>query len=150
MISVQDTSSYTAWITASLVVSAGCLPLVTWADDTIKIDTIPFQVEIAETATERERGLMYRTQLPESHGMLFIQPEAKPVGFWMKNTYLPLDILYFDSTGQLIELYANVPPCTAPACPIYASTAAVKYILEIKGGSVSRLGLKLGARLQFD
>jgi len=48
MISVQDTSSYTAWITASLVVSAGCLPLVTWADDTIKIDTIPFQVEIAD------------------------------------------------------------------------------------------------------
>jgi len=131
-------------------VTVAFLPLLSLAATLIRVNDIPLQVELAETAAERQRGLMWCTHLPDDHGMLFIQPEAAPAAFWMKNTYIPLDILYFDSDGQLIELFTNVPPCTTPECPIYASKTAVKYILEINAGSAQRLGLQPGAKLDLN
>lgn len=115
----------------------------------VLVGTTPFTVELARTLQERQQGLMYRTHLPEGHGMLFIQPAAAPVAFWMKNTYIPLDLLYFDAHGRLLEIHANVPPCTTPRCPTYPSTAPVKYILELNGRSAARLGLKPGDRLSL-
>ncbi|MFO1431165.1 MAG: DUF192 domain-containing protein [Candidatus Competibacteraceae bacterium] len=115
----------------------------------IRVDNTRFHVEIAQTLQERQQGLMFRTQLPLDHGMLFIQPQAAPAAFWMKNTYIPLDLLYFDSTGRLQEIHAEVPPCTVPECPSYVSNGPIKYILELNAGSAQRLGLKPGAQLHL-
>jgi uncharacterized membrane protein (UPF0127 family) len=115
----------------------------------IRVGDARFQVELARSLKERQRGLMFRSHLPKGHGMLFIQPEATPAAFWMKNTYLNLDILYFDSAGRLREIFANVPPCVTPRCPLYASKGPIKYILEINGGSAARLGISPGDRLRF-
>jgi uncharacterized membrane protein (UPF0127 family) len=116
----------------------------------LRVDNARFHVEIAETAQERQQGLMFRTHLPAERGMLFIQPEATPAAFWMKNTYIPLDLLYFDSAGRLLEIHADVPPCTTPSCPAYVSNGPIKYILEINAGSARRLGLQPGARLHWE
>jgi len=115
----------------------------------IRVDNSRFHVEIAETLQERQQGLMFRTSLPPDHGMLFIQPQTAPTSFWMKNTYIPLDLLYFDSDGRLLEIHAETPPCTVPACPSYSSDGPIKYILELNAGSAQRLGLKPGARLHL-
>lgn len=116
----------------------------------ISVGDARFQVELARTRTERQRGLMFRSHLPEGHGMLFIQPDGTPAAFWMKNTYLHLDILYFDKAGHLREIFANVPPCVTPRCPTYVSKGPVKYILEINGGSAARLGISPGDRLRLE
>ncbi len=115
----------------------------------IGVGAARFRVEIADSEQERRQGLMFRTQLPEDGGMLFIQPTAGPATFWMKNTYIPLDLLYFDSAGRLLEIHAETPPCTTLSCPTYSSNGAVKYILELNAGSARRLNLQPGARLQF-
>jgi uncharacterized membrane protein (UPF0127 family) len=119
-------------------------------DTEIAVGSTRFQVELARTPQERRRGLMFREQLPEGHGMLFVQPEPAPARFWMKNTYIPLDLLYFDDSGELLEIMADVPPCTTPLCPTYDVSVPVKYILEINAGSAAELGLVRGDRLQLD
>ncbi len=116
----------------------------------IRVGNARFHVEIAETAQERQQGLMFRTHLPKDQGMLFIQPEAAPAAFWMKNTYIPLDLLYFDSAGRLLEIHADVPPCITPSCPAYVSKGPIKYILEINAGNARRLGLQPSARLHWE
>lgn len=116
----------------------------------ISVGSARFQVELALSQKERQRGLMFRSHLPEGRGMLFIQPEATPAAFWMKNTYLNLDILYFDGAGRLKEIFANVPPCVNFPCPTYVSQGPIKYILEINGGSAERLGLAPGDQLQLE
>ena len=123
--------------------------------DAVKLEPVTvgsavFQVEMARTAQERERGLMFRTELPKDRGMLFVQSPG-PAMFWMKNTYIPLDLLYFDADGRLLQIEANVPPCTTPSCPIYPSeTATVRYVLEINAGEAARRGIRVEDRLRLE
>ena len=114
----------------------------------VTVGSATFQVEIAQTAQDRQRGLMFRRELPREQGMLFVQPPG-PAIFWMKNTYIPLDLLYFNSDRRLLQILADVPPCVTPNCPIYPSqTATVRYILEINAGEAARRGIQVGDRLQ--
>ncbi|TVR65842.1 MAG: DUF192 domain-containing protein, partial [Candidatus Competibacteraceae bacterium] len=93
---------------------------------------------MARTVQERARGLMFRRELPRDQGMLFVQPPG-PAVFWMKNTYIPLDLLYFDAEGRLRQIVAEAPPCAATPCPTYPSeTANIRYILEINAGEAAR------------
>lgn len=132
-------------LTVLAVESADALEL-----ERVTVGPAMFQVEMARTAQERERGLMYRRELSEDRGMLFVQSPG-PAVFWMKNTYIPLDLLYFDAEGRLSQIEANVPPCTTPDCPIYPSaTATVKYILEINAGEAVRRGIQVGDRLRLE
>ncbi|MCC6136668.1 MAG: DUF192 domain-containing protein [Candidatus Contendobacter sp.] len=113
----------------------------------VTVGPATFQVEIAQTTAERRQGLMFRRELPPDQGMLFVQPPG-PALFWMKNTTIPLDLLYFDPEGRLLQIMAEAPPCKTPDCPIYSSTAAtVRYILEINAGEAARRGIQLGDRL---
>lgn len=115
----------------------------------ISVGPATFQVEMAQTDEDRGRGLMFRREMPADQGMLFVQPVG-PAMFWMKNTYIPLDLLYFDADGRLLQIQASTPPCTTPQCPIYASAAGnVRYILEINGGEAARRGIQPGDRLQL-
>lgn len=109
-----------------------------------------YQVEIASNDAQRARGLMFRDELPPGRGMLFIHDREEPQAYWMKNTRIPLDILYFDNGRRLVSQQRDVPPCSAgDRCPPYPSTAPARYVLEVNAGEAARLGLENGAELRF-
>lgn len=109
-----------------------------------------FNVEIADSEAERNRGLMFRDQLPADAGMLFLYDAEQPLAFWMKNTRIPLDILYFDQERRLVSARKGVPPCSlGDRCPPYPSTAPAIYVLELNAGTAARLGVADGDELVF-
>ncbi|MGH8281993.1 MAG: DUF192 domain-containing protein, partial [Gammaproteobacteria bacterium] len=77
---------------------------------------------------------------------LFMFPDSGPRYFWMKNTLIPLDIIFFDAHKRLINVSADTPPCKADPCPTYASAAPAEYVLELNAGMAAKLGLKPGER----
>ena len=109
-----------------------------------------FSVEFATDDASREHGLMMRTKLAPDHGMLFVFPYQAPQGFWMKNTLIPLDILYFDRDRRLVSTQSNVPPCKADPCPVYPSSAPARYVLELSAGTAHRIGVQVGDELKID
>ncbi|MEZ5464019.1 MAG: DUF192 domain-containing protein [Lysobacteraceae bacterium] len=107
-----------------------------------------YSVEIADDDAERARGLMYRDKLADDHGMLFLFEHEGPQSFWMMNTHIPLDILYFDTEWRLVSVSRNTPPCSSGVnCPSYPSKGPAKYVLELKAGQAKAAGLKKGDRL---
>ena len=109
-----------------------------------------FAVEVADDDAERARGLMFRDALAPGHGMLFIHEREEPQAYWMKNTKIPLDILYFDNARKLVAQQRDVPPCSAGnACPPYPSNAPARYVLELNAGEAAKLKLQDGAELTF-
>lgn len=109
-----------------------------------------FSVEIADTAEEHALGLMYRDSMPADHGMIFLFPNEAPRRFWMKNTRIPLDIMYFDKDLKLVSISADTPPCRVSNCPSYPSKAPAQYVLELNGGVAASLGVKVGDSLTLD
>lgn len=107
---------------------------------------IEIQVEIADTPDERSRGLMFRTELPAERGMLFIFEEPEILSFWMKNTLLPLDILFLDGAGRIVA-QATMEPCQADPCLTYTSATAARYALEVPSGFIQKYGVGQGWRL---
>lgn len=105
-----------------------------------------FSVEIADDAAERAMGLMHREHLPKSHGMLFIyEKEQTKLAFWMRNTLIPLDLLYIDSAGIVQEIHENAIPLDETPIPSNGPRLAV---LEINGGLARAMGIKEGAQIQ--
>jgi len=109
-----------------------------------------FSVELATNEAAREHGLMMRTSLAPDRGMLFVFPDTAPRGFWMKNTLIPLDILYFDAQRKLVSAQRDVPPCKADPCPIYPSAGAARYVLELSAGTARRIGARKGETLTIE
>lgn len=107
-------------------------------------------VEMARTPEEQAKGLMFRTTLEENAGMLFLFEKPQALHFWMKNTLIPLDILYLDESGTILNI-VRMKPCLReiPICPSYPSEGLAKYALEINAGEASKLGLKPGQDLQL-
>jgi uncharacterized membrane protein (UPF0127 family) len=109
--------------------------------------------EVAQTQEQLNKGLMYRTELANDHGMLFVFSQEYPWPFWMKNTLIPLDIIWIDKAKQIVYLQKNLSPCpkNASHCPTYGPPASVKskYVLELNSGQIDKLGLKLKQRLDF-
>ncbi|MCI2243008.1 DUF192 domain-containing protein [Xanthomonas sp. PPL568] len=109
-----------------------------------------YQVELAQNDATRARGLMFRDQMDADHGMLFIHDREEPQAYWMKNTKIPLDILYFDNQRKLVAQQRDVPPCSAgDACPPYPSNAPARYVLELNAGQAEQLKLQDGTELRF-
>ena len=107
-------------------------------------------VEIADDDAERARGLMFRDALGSGQGMLFVFPDEQPRSFWMMNTRIPLDILYFDTERVLVTQQRDVPPCSAGnACPQYPSDEPARYVLELNAGEAARLELQDGTELML-
>ena len=104
--------------------------------------TFAFSVEIADTEAERARGLMFRTDLPRDAGMLFLFDDEAPRAFWMENTPLPLDMLFFDGQGRLCGLVERAEPFTRTP---RESGCRAKAVLEINGGLSEALGIRQGA-----
>lgn len=131
---------------AALMTLAGCANGAPW----VKIGGERYAVEIADDDAERARGLMFRDALAEGHGMLFIHDREEPQSYWMKNTRIPLDILYFDDKLALVAQQRDVPPCSlGDACPPYPSGAPARYVLELNAGEAARLRLQDGAVLEL-
>lgn len=110
------------------------------------------EVEIAATEAQRQVGLMNRTALDENKGMLFIFQSEGYMNFWMKNTLIPLDMLFIDSTGHISHIVHDARPCTAALdqdCPKYNSAASVKYVLEINAGLAQQWQLGEGDRVTW-
>ncbi len=108
-----------------------------------------FAVELAKTTAQRELGLMHRERLADDAGMLFMFPKPGIAGFWMKETLVPLDIIWIDHTQTIQAMFLNLLPCPAEPCEVYRPDVVIPYVLEIPGGSAAALGLKEGDKLEF-
>ena len=109
-----------------------------------------YQVEVADDQESRARGLMFRESMPAGHGMLFVHEREDWLAYWMKNTLIPLDILYFDAERRLVGQQRGVPPCPpATRCATYPSQAPAMFVLELNAGEAERLGLEDGTALTF-
>ena len=104
-------------------------------------------VEVSDDLEESMRGLMFRKHLPGNAGMLFAYYDEKPRTFWMKNTLIPLDMIFVDGSSKIIEIKENVPPCAQDECPTYPSKEPAQYVLEANAGFVQEKGIKVGDRL---
>ena len=113
-------------------------------------NTYQISVEIADTETLRALGLMHRKQLPKDHGMLFVYPDQAIRGVWMKNTLIPLDILFLSDNGKVISMLRNLPPCKQEPCPISVSTDKAQYMLELNADFIDEHQIKTGQRLLLD
>ena len=139
----------------SLVFAASILALAgnacsTPGDHSVELAGQRFNVEVADDFDERARGLMYRESMPEDHGMLFVHEREEPLAYWMKNTRIALDILYFDAERRLVSIQHRVPTCSAgDRCPSYPSRGPAKYVLELNAGRSEGLGLKPGDTIRF-
>jgi uncharacterized membrane protein (UPF0127 family) len=103
-----------------------------------------FSVDLSETQEKQALGLMFRDSMPQDHGMLFIFPRESPRSFWMKNTRISLDILYFDGQLALVSMSENTLPCRTQQCPAYPSSGPARYVLELNAGKAAELGVKPG------
>ena len=105
-----------------------------------------FQLELAHTPKTRAKGLMHRQHLAENGGMLFIWPDTATRLFWMKNTPVSLDMLFFDQTGRLVYLHPSAVPYSLQTI---SSLQPVKYVAEIRGGYAQRHAIEAGAYLNI-
>ena len=123
---------------------SGCASAGSW----VELGGQRYHVEVADDDAERARGLMFRDELASGSGMIFVHDREEPQAYWMKNTKIPLDILYFDNARKLVAQQRDVPPCSAgDACPPYPSNAPARYVLELNAGEAAKLKLENGAEL---
>ncbi len=104
-----------------------------------------FSVDLAQTAAERSRGLMFVEDMPRSQGMFFIFPRALPRSFWMHNTLIPLDIIFADARGVVVSIAADAIPMDRTSL---LSGEPAKFVLEINGGLAAQLGITPGAEFR--
>ncbi|MDE1811407.1 MAG: DUF192 domain-containing protein [Thaumarchaeota archaeon] len=121
---------------------------------TIKIDDKVLTVQIAETDAQKVRGLMFQNELPDDQGMIFVFSQAQVVPIWMLNMQFPLDIIWFDSNGNVIHIEKNVQPCksaleTATCTVQNADGKMAKYVLEVTGGFTDKFHITESSKMQI-
>ncbi|MCP9455720.1 MAG: DUF192 domain-containing protein [Nitrospira sp.] len=110
------------------------------------------QAEVADTPLKRARGLMYRDQLDKNHGMLFVFDQPQAWGFWMKNTKIPLDMIWIDAQKRVVHVERHVPICTKTddSCPLYKPNSEdAMYVLELAAGAAEEYKIEKNSRLEF-
>jgi uncharacterized protein len=121
------------------------------AQPKVQIETakgeVSFQVEVAATPEKREVGLMYRRELPADHGMLFIFPAERVNSFWMKNTPIPLDMIFIGRERKIVGIVHETVPFSLDGRSVSVPS---QYVLEINGGLSRRYGFKAGDVVKFD
>jgi uncharacterized membrane protein (UPF0127 family) len=141
-------SPLVAFLAAVLVLSSA-LAAASQSLDKLEITTgsghHEFSVEVVNDEAGRERGLMYRRYLPVDRGMLFDFKEEAPVAFWMKNTFIPLDMIFISRQGVVTNIVANAEPFSERLIP---SGGPIYSVLEINGGLAARIGLRVGDRVK--
>lgn len=118
--------------------------LLACTSPSVVFDNVSFDVEMAQTSEERAKGLMFRESMPENHGMLFVFEEDAPRSFWMKNTLIPLDMIFIDGNMTVVDV-KNAVPCKEDPCSTYSAHGT--YVLEINAGLAEKYGIKAGSRM---
>ena len=108
---------------------------------TVTIAEKPFTAEVATSEAERAKGLMGRENLPDNYGMWFVFPKTGQEQFWMKDTYIPLDLIYVDENMKVVYIIKNAVP---ESVTLLTSSAPFKYVLEVNAGETDELGIKAG------
>ena len=108
-----------------------------------------FDVEIADTLKKKEMGLMNRDYLAPEDGMLFIFENEEIHNFWMKNTLIPLDMIWINENKKIIYIEKNADPCKIEQCELFGPNEKAKYVLEINGGLTEGIGVKTGDEIEF-
>ena len=106
-----------------------------------------FDVELAMTAQERAIGLMYKEHLDLDKGMLFVFSNSARHSFWMKNTLIPLDIIWINKNQEVVYISKNTQPCKSISCPVIRSDQEALYVLEINAGLINQIGLSTGDKV---
>ena len=139
-------------LAAGLAVWLGVRPdadEIAFAEDRLTVETATvsydFAVELATTPEQHRQGLMYRAELAPDAGMLFVFTDEHEVSFWMKNTLIPLDLLFVDRKGRIVAIAADAVPLSTTPIP---SGAPVLGVLEVPGGTAARLGIAVGDRVR--
>jgi uncharacterized protein len=121
---------------------------ITFEESALTIDAaherFEFQVELAVSSEQRSRGLMFRESLDEDRGMLFDFGRPQVASMWMRNTYVPLDMLFIDAEGRITQIAANTQPLSDT---VVASREPVRAVLELRGGVSAKLGIEPGDRV---
>lgn len=110
------------------------------------VSTIALDIEIADNEYKRQTGLMYRTKLNEKQAMLFIFEDEKPRSFYMKNTYIPLDIIFINADRKIVSVAENAEATNEASLP---SNGPTKYVLEINAGLFKKWGLEVGNQIAY-
>ena len=108
---------------------------------------IVVKVEIADEPQERNSGLMFRESLDHNSGMFFVFEREDRLSFWMKNTLIPLDMLFIDENFEIVEIKEFVPPCLEDPCPNFPSNKPARYVLEVNGGFVEKNNIKVSDKI---
>ena len=112
----------------------------------IIVGKTPLRVEVADTLEKQERGLMFRQSMPENEGMLFVYKEPQEMSFWMRNTFIPLDIVFVGADGIILNIHQARP---LDESVLYPSAGSAKYVIETNQGWFSRHGIRPGDRVTF-
>ena len=107
---------------------------------------VTFQSEIADSPTERNKGLMFREQMGEHEGMIFLFPDEQPRSFWMRNTLIPLDMIFVRADRTILGIVENAEPKTDTSRAVEGSS---QFVLEINGGQSQKLGIAAGQTVTF-
>jgi uncharacterized membrane protein (UPF0127 family) len=113
-------------------------------------DNYAVTVEVASDDETRQQGLMYRDQLAENRGMIFLFTQAGEYPFWMKNTLIPLDMIWMDSQHRIVHIAHDVQPCKSDPCPNYPPHAQASSVLELAAGVAAKHHLADGNVLRFE
>jgi len=120
---------------------------------TIKIDDIPLQVQIADTEPRRVRGLMFQDQLPYDQGMIFVFEQPGLYSLWMLNMHFALDMIWFDSQGNIVHMEKDVPPCKTAletmTCQSIIPDGDAMYILEVTSGFIEKYNITKESKLEI-
>lgn len=129
--------------------AAGMLLLIACSSsNTVKIGDDLFYVEVADTRKEREFGLMFRESLGNNNGMLFVFNDEIPRTFWMKNTKIPLDIIFIERNGKIVNI-TTAEPCKEDPCMKYNSGFPAQYVLEINANESNKRGISIGDKVDI-
>lgn len=139
---------WTALVLFGLFCLTGCSPAPQTNRQPLEISSKTgvhaFSVELMTTDAERAQGLMNRKELPEGQGMLFDFHRDQEVGFWMRNTYISLDMIFIRSDGRIMRIAENTEPLSEKIVP---STTPVRGVLEVIAGTTRKLGIAAGDRV---
>ena len=138
----------------SLVFTDGCLDKSVGDGNHNKTElifqksSVKFAVEIADDELERQKGLMFVKKLEDNSGMLFVYQDDRIRSFWMKDTLIPLDMIFIDQNFSVVDINENAQPCADNKnCQTYASKKPSRYVLEINGGLSEKLNLSVGDKI---
>ncbi len=147
MISAQKKRLLTLSFGLLLVNISACRPQPRVIILTRQGKEIAFRVEVADTPAKRELGLQYRRELAEDRGMVFLFPDERPLSFWMKNTPIPLDMIFIGSDRRIVGIIQEAVPFSTASLSVPAPS---QFVLEIKGGLARQKGIAAGDAVRFE